>query len=74
MTTPNGDAWVVADGTAELTPPAADRRDATVEALIDLYRTIRGEHPDWDDYRAAMVSDQRVVLSIHVDHLYGQAR
>src|SRR5579859_6142496 len=47
--------YVVADGDAELTPVAADPHDETVEELIDLYRTIAGEHPDWDEYREAMV-------------------
>jgi PPOX class probable F420-dependent enzyme len=65
-------SWVVADGTAELTPVAAGPHDPTVEALIDLYRAISGEHPDWDDYRAAMVRDRRLVLRLHVEHLYGQ--
>ena len=56
---------------AQLTPPAADPHDATVEALIDVYRTIAGEHPDWDEYRAAMVADQRVVLTLPFDRVYG---
>ncbi|MFD9422946.1 MULTISPECIES: PPOX class F420-dependent oxidoreductase [unclassified Streptomyces] len=67
-------AWTVADGTAELTPPAADPHDATVEALITLYRDVAGEHPDWDDYRQAMVRDGRVLLTLHVEHVYGQPR
>ena len=66
-------SWAVAEGTAELTPVAADRGDATVEELIDLYRTIGGEHPDWDDYRAAMVRDRRIVLKLHIERYYGQA-
>ncbi|WYB33080.1 PPOX class F420-dependent oxidoreductase [Streptomyces sp. SM1P] len=67
-------AWTVADGRAELTPPAEAPDDATVEALITLYRDVRGEHPDWDDYRRAMVEDRRVLLTLHVDHVYGQPR
>ncbi|MFC8694443.1 PPOX class F420-dependent oxidoreductase [Streptomyces parvus] len=67
-------AWTVADGTAELTPPAETPGDATVEALITLYRDVRGEHPDWDDYRRAMVEDRRVLLTLHIDHVYGQPR
>lgn len=67
-------AWTVADGTAELTPPAETPDDATVEALITLYRDVRGEHPDWDDYRRAMVEDRRVLLTVHIDHVYGQPR
>ncbi|WP_432023389.1 PPOX class F420-dependent oxidoreductase [Streptomyces parvus] len=67
-------AWTAADGTAELTPPAETPDDATVEALITLYRDVRGEHPDWDDYRRAMVEDRRVLLTLHIDHVYGQPR
>ena len=54
-----------------LTPPAADPYDDTVEALITLYRAIAGEHPDWDDYRRAMVTDRRVLLRMPIAHLYG---
>ncbi|MFJ1857037.1 PPOX class F420-dependent oxidoreductase [Streptomyces anulatus] len=67
-------AWTVADGTAELTPPAEATDDATVEALITLYRDVKGEHPDWDDYRRAMVEDRRVLLTLRIDHVYGQPR
>ena len=48
----DGWSYAVAEGTAELTPPALALDDDTVEALITLYRNIAGEHPDWDDYRA----------------------
>ncbi|MFF2959258.1 PPOX class F420-dependent oxidoreductase [Streptomyces sp. NPDC057963] len=67
-------AWTVVDGTAELSPVAADPHDATVEELITLYRDVQGEHPDWDDYRDAMVRDRRVVLRLHISHAYGQPR
>src|SRR5690606_11930157 len=49
-------SWVTAEGTAELSPVAADPHDATVEELIGYYRAVSGEHPDWDDYRRAMVA------------------
>lgn len=71
VTTADGGAYAVAEGTAVLTPPAAARDDATVEELVEVYRRIRGEHPDWADYRAAMVADGRVVLRIAVDRVYG---
>ena len=71
VTTSDLRAYAVGEGTAQLTPPAADPHDATVEALIDVYRTIAGEHPDWDEYRAAMVADQRVVLTLPLDRIYG---
>ena len=64
-------AWAVGEGFAELTPPAADPHDATVEALVALYRMLAGEHPDWDEYRAAMVADRRLVLTLGFDHVYG---
>jgi len=51
--------WVAVEGTAEIIhlPEAMDH-------LIAYYRSVSGEHPDWDDYRAAMVRDQRVVVRI----------
>ena len=64
--------WVAVEGTAELTPVAADPQDATVEELVTYYRGVNGEHPDWDDYRAAMVRDQRLVVTFRPEHTYGQ--
>lgn len=72
--TTSADGWTytVADGTAELGPVAADAHDATVEELIEVYRAVSGqEHPDWDDYRRAMVGDHRLVLTVRIDHAYG---
>lgn len=66
-------SYVVIEGDADLTPPAAAPDDATVEELIDLYRSVQGEHPDWDDYRAAMVRDRRVVLRLRPTRAYGMA-
>ncbi|QGN31807.1 PPOX class F420-dependent oxidoreductase [Microlunatus sp. Gsoil 973] len=72
ITAANRWPYTVADGTAELSPVAADPADPTVEALIDLYRAVSGkEHPDWDEYRQAMVTDRRLVLTVRVDHVYG---
>ena len=65
-------SYVVAEGEAELTPVAADPHDATADALVDYYRAVSGEHPDWEEYRAAMVNDRRQILSFGVDHAYGQ--
>jgi uncharacterized protein len=67
----DGWSYAVAEGAAELTPPALARDDETVEALITLYRNIAGEHPDWDDYREAMVTDRRVLLTMPIAHVYG---
>ena len=67
----DGWSYAVAEGTAELSPPSADPYDDTVEALIQLYRNIAGEHPDWDDYRRAMVTDRRVLMRLPISHVYG---
>ncbi|MGV0721862.1 PPOX class F420-dependent oxidoreductase [Mycolicibacterium elephantis] len=67
----DGWAYAVAEGDAVLTPPAAAPDDDTVEGLIALYRNIAGEHPDWDDYRRAMVDDRRVLMTLPISHLYG---
>jgi PPOX class probable F420-dependent enzyme len=64
-------AYCVIEGDASLSPVAADPHDATVDDLVDLYRAIAGEHPDWDEYRATMVSDQRVVVRVRPTHVYG---
>src|SRR5580698_122235 len=54
--------YVVVEAAAELTPVAADPHDATVDLLVDYYRQGSGEHPDWEEYRAAMVADGRLIL------------
>jgi PPOX class probable F420-dependent enzyme len=74
VTTSDRWAWSAAEGTAELSPVAADPYDDTVEELIALYRGILGEHPDWDEYRRSMVADKRLVLRLHVERVYGQGR
>jgi hypothetical protein len=69
---PGGAGYVVAEGTVEFSPVSAAEDDATVEELIEVYRLIGGqEHPDWSDYRRAMVADGRLILRLHVDRLYG---
>jgi len=53
--------WVQVDGTAEIISlPAA------MDLLIDYYRRISGEHPDWADYREAMIRDRRCVARITI--------
>ena len=55
-------AWYVVEGNVEI----LELPDA-MEPLVDYYRAVSGEHPDWDDYRRAMVSEERVLLRITVD-------
>ncbi len=63
--------YTVVEGDATLSDVAADPHDAAVEELVELYRDVNGEHPDWDDYRAAMVRDKRLVLRLPMTRLYG---
>ncbi|MEU8169287.1 PPOX class F420-dependent oxidoreductase [Micromonospora sp. NPDC049004] len=69
----DGWAYAVVEARAELTAPAAGVDDATVEELVGLYRALRGEHPDWAEYRNAMVAERRLVLRLHVERVYGIA-
>ena len=66
-------SYAVAEGTVELTPVSAAPDDPTVDELVEVYREILGEHPDWDEYRAAMVADRRLVVRLRVERVYGQA-
>ncbi|PWD51023.1 PPOX class F420-dependent oxidoreductase [Serinibacter arcticus] len=56
------DPWVQVDGTAEV----IDLPDS-VEPLVDYFRAISGEHPDWDEYRAAMVTQGKSLIRITID-------
>ncbi|MEU5279172.1 TIGR03618 family F420-dependent PPOX class oxidoreductase [Streptomyces asoensis] len=71
VTVPGHRAYTVVEATADLAPVAQDPYDSTVEELVRLYRDVQGEHPDWDDYRAAMVRDRRLVLRLRVERAYG---
>ena len=66
-------AYAVAEGDVTLSPVARRRDDETVVELIDVYRRVQGEHPDWDDYRRAMVEDHRLVVRLTVTRMYGFA-
>jgi PPOX class probable F420-dependent enzyme len=56
-----GGRWVQLDGTVTIVElPEA------LEGLVEYYRRISGEHPDWSDYRAAMHRDRRVLLKLRI--------
>ena len=63
--------YVVIEAVAELSPVAAQPNDATVEALIRYYEAGSGAHPDWDEYRAAMIADKRIALTLRPERAYG---
>ena len=54
--------WVQVDGTAEV----LDLPDA-LEPLVEYFRSISGEHPDWDEYRAAMVRQGKSLIRVTID-------
>lgn len=54
--------WIQIEGRAEIVSlPEA------MEGLVDYYRRISGEHPDWDDYRRAMNEQERVLVRVSID-------
>jgi len=59
--------YLVAEGTTQLIDG-----EGVAEALRHYYRKVRGEHPDWAEYDAAMIADQRLRLSISVEPAYAQ--
>jgi PPOX class probable F420-dependent enzyme len=54
--------WIQIDGQAEI----ISMPDA-LEDLVDYYKRVVGEHPDWDEYRAAMATEQRVLVRITIE-------
>ena len=64
-------AYAVLEGPATVAEVAQAPDDATVDELVELYRTIGGTHDDWDEYRRAMVADRRTVVRLIPDHAYG---
>ena len=54
--------WLYVEGDVEL-----QSLPEAMEGLVAYYRRAAGEHPDWDDYRAAMVRDQRLLIRIDID-------
>jgi PPOX class probable F420-dependent enzyme len=54
--------WVQLNCTAEI----VSQPDA-LEILVEYYRTLQGDHPDWDEYRQAMVDDQRCIVRFTID-------
>jgi PPOX class probable F420-dependent enzyme len=64
-------AYVVVEATAELSATAAATDDEAVEELVAMYRAAVGEHPDWDEFRQAMVDDRRLALRLRPERAYG---
>ena len=64
-------SWVVVEADVELGPVAMEPGDAGMTALRELYESIAGPHPDWDEYDRAMIADERLVMSLRPVNVYG---
>ncbi|WP_078662725.1 PPOX class F420-dependent oxidoreductase [Streptomyces bicolor] len=73
VTSPNGYAYMIAEGEAELTPITTDPHDAVADELVVVFRGFQGDHPDWEGFRNAMVAERRLVVRLPVDRVYGAA-
>jgi PPOX class probable F420-dependent enzyme len=71
VTSTDGRSWTTAEGTATLIGPGSDPEGPEVQALVDYYRAAAGEHPDWAEYRAVMVANRRVLITMTVENVYG---
>lgn len=73
LTEPASWSYVSFDGVVELSPVAAEPGDATADDLVEYYRTVAGEeHPDWDEYRQAMVAEGRLLVRLTPTSAVGQ--
>lgn len=64
--------WVQIDGPAEIVDQhGPDGPEPALELLVATYRAIAGEHPDWNDYRQAMIADDRIVIRITPERAVG---
>jgi len=64
-------AYAVIEADVEFSTVATRPDDETVERLVGYYRAMVGEHDDWDEYRAAMVAEGRLLLTLTPTHAYG---
>ena len=73
ITDPGAWSYVSFDGTVELSPVASAPDDETSDRLVDYYRSVSGgEHPDWDEYRKAMIDEGRLLVRFTPARVVGQ--
>lgn len=75
LSDPGAWSYVSIDGIAELSAVTTRPGDATSDALVEYYEGVTGEaHPDWDEYRQAMVAERRLLATITPNSVVGQIR
>ncbi|MEL6981980.1 MAG: PPOX class F420-dependent oxidoreductase, partial [Actinomycetota bacterium] len=63
------------DGTVELSSTTTSMEDETSDALVDYYRAVAGkEHPDWAEYRQAMIDEGRLLARFSPGSVVGQIK
>lgn len=68
-------SYLAFDGTVTLSDVATSPDDAVCDALVEYYEAVAGKpHPDWDEYRAAMVSEKRLMVRFTPTSVVGQIR
>jgi PPOX class probable F420-dependent enzyme len=73
ITDPGSWSYLSFDGTAELSPVTTAVDDATSDALVAYYENVAGEpHPDWAEYRRAMVDEGRLIITFRPTKVVGQ--
>ena len=73
ITDPGSWSYVSFDGTVELSPATQATDDATSDALVAYYEQVAGQaHPDWAEYRQAMVDEGRLLLTFRPSSVVGQ--
>lgn len=72
FTDPASWSYLSIDALAEISPVAQSPDDPTADGLVELYRSIAGEHDDWREYRASLVADGRCIVTLTPQSVTGQ--
>ncbi len=72
ITDPGSWSYASIDATADLSEVTTDPGDAASDELVAVYRTVAGEHDDWDEFRAAMIAEGRLVARLTPNSVTGQ--
>lgn len=75
ITAPADWSYVAFSGEATLSPVTTDPGDATADLLVEYYEHVTGgQHPDWDEYRAAMIAEKRLIARLRPTRAVGHVR